>query len=143
MANTPYTTTAPVGVGRFEYLQFQYNLADIAAGDILVDFVVPFAFKVVGITATAVKIASTASKAATIAVKIDGNAVTGASVALTTSNMGTLGAVVSATATDITANGNNQSALAGGSKLRLTASSVTAFVEGIVNLAIVLQSLEA
>ena len=73
MANTPYTTTAPVGVGRFEYLQFQYNLADIAAGDILVDFVVPFPFKLIGVTA----------------------------------------------------------------------SSVTSFVEGIVNLAIVLQSLEA
>lgn len=142
MANTPSTYTAPSGLGRFEAINIAYNLADIATGDILVDFVVPFPFKLYGLTATATKIATTASKAATLTAKIDGVAVTGSAIALTTANMGTLGAQVASVAADQVLGGNNQSLLAGGSKLRITASGVTAFVEGVVNITIWLQSLE-
>jgi hypothetical protein len=97
----------------------------------------------VDIKAVVTKAATTAAKAATVTAKIDGTAVTGASVALTSANFTPIGTIITGTATDVLAGGNNQGLMAGGSKLKLTASSVTAFVEGCGEFHITLQSLEA
>lgn len=140
MANTPYSTTSTAGVGNIEFLSWHFNLADITAADMITDFVIPFAFKVVDIRAVATKAASTASKAATVTAKIDGTAVTGAAAALTTAGLNAMGKVVSATATDVLSGGNNI-AYNAGSKLSVTASSVTAFVEGEIELVVTIQSL--
>lgn len=140
MANTPATSSTASGVGGIEFLSWHFNLADITAADMITDFVIPFPFKVVDIRAVATKAASTASKAATVTAKIDGTAVTGAAAALTTAGLNAMGKVVKADATDVLSGGNNV-ALSAGSKLSVTASAVTAFVEGEIELIVTIQSL--
>lgn len=140
MANTPYQTTNSAGVGGFQFLNFNYDLAKISAADIMVDFAVPFPFKLVDIRACVTDPATTGSKAATITAKIDGTAVTGASIALTSANMTPIGTIQTGTAKDVLSGGNNV-AYAAGSKIKITGSSVTAFVEGSVTISICLQSL--
>ena len=141
MANTPATSTSPAGTGAFYTINLSYNLADIAAADILTDFVVPHGFKLVDIRASDTKAATTAAKAATLTAKIDGTAVPGAVLALTSANMTPLGKCLTGTATDVLSGGKNI-AYNPGSKLTVTGSSVTAFVEGAITLTLTLQSLD-
>lgn len=141
MANTPATSTTAAGLGGIQFLNFAYNLADISAADILVDYVVPAGFKLVDIRAVITKAATTAAKAATITAKIDGTAVTGATIALTSANCTPIGTILTGTATDVLAGGNNI-AYGPGSKLKVTGSSVTAFVEGAATITLTLQSLD-
>lgn len=142
MANTPYTTTSGAGTGRFVTLAFPFLNASISAADIVVDYTVPFPFKLVEIKSICTAAVTTGSKAATITPKIDGTAVTGCSLAMTSANQTPIGAVLSSTATDVTAGGNNI-AYTAGSKLKLTGSSVTAFVEGSTVFHVTLQNLDA
>mgnify|MGYP003347713677 CR=1 FL=1 len=51
-------------------------------------------------------------------------------MALTSANFTPIGTIITGTATDVLAGGNNLANPAGGSKIKLTASSVTTFVEG-------------
>jgi len=141
MANTPATSTSNVGNGRIVPLAFPFLNASLANGDIVVDYVVPFPFKLVELKSVCTAAVTTGSKAATITPKIDGVAVTGCSLAMTSANQTPIGAVLSSTATDVLAGGNNI-AYAAGSKLKLTASSVTAFAEGSTVFHVLLQSLE-
>lgn len=141
MANTPSTSSTAAGNGGLQFLNFAYALADISAADVLTDFVVPSGFKLVDIRAAVTKAATTAAKAATLTAKIDGTAVPGAVLALTSANCTPQGKVLSATATDVLSGGANI-AYGAGSKITVTASSVTAFVEGSITLTLTLQSLD-
>lgn len=141
MANTPATSSSSTGNGGLQFLNFNYNLADISAADILTDFIIPSGFKLVDIRAAVTKAATTAAKAATLTAKIDSVAVPGAVLALTSANCTPLGKVNSATATDVLSGGANI-AYNAGSKISVTASSVTAFVEGAISLTLTLQSLD-
>jgi hypothetical protein len=98
------------------------QLADIAAGTFKIGM--PSAFVVLSALFRTAKPASTAAKLATLTVGISGVAVTGGVMALTTANQNTIGGSVAATA--IT--GANIGAA--GATLEVTASAVTAFVEG-------------
>lgn len=98
------------------------QLADIATGTFKIGM--PAAFVVLSALFRTAKPASTASKLATLTVGISGVAVTGGVMALTTANQNTIGGTVAATA--IT--GANIGAA--GATLEVTASAVTAFVEG-------------
>jgi hypothetical protein len=138
MAATPDQSTTTVGTNGFVVLNFSYALASLTATDVLKDLVIPFPYKLVDIRMFPATVATTGSKAATLTAKIDGTAVTGAAVALTSTNMGTIGVGVTGTATDILSGGNNTGAA--GSKITVTGSGVTAFVEGTGNLVITLQS---
>ncbi len=139
MASTPGTSSTVVGTNGFYPLNFSYNLASLSAADVLKDLVIPHPFKVNSIVFTPTTVATTGSKAATLALKIDGTAVTGAQVALTSTNMGTIGVGQTGTATDVLSGGNNQGAA--NSKITVTGSSVTAFAEGAGTLTIWIQSL--
>jgi hypothetical protein len=98
------------------------QLADIAAGTFKIGM--PAAFQVLSALFRTAKPASTAAKLATLTVGISGVAVTGGVMALTTANQNTIGGTVAASA--ITALNLG----AAGSTLEVTASAVTAFVEG-------------
>ncbi|VVB63931.1 Uncharacterised protein [uncultured archaeon] len=109
------------------------NLADIADGDLLTDYVPGFAGSIVKLSARAAKAATTAGKASTIHAEIGSTPTTGGSLALTSANMTPLGKVVDASA--ITA-ANTFSAT---DAISLVAASTTAFVEGAVDLILVLK----
>jgi hypothetical protein len=98
------------------------QLADIAAGTFKIGM--PAAFQVLSALFRTAKPASTASKLATLTVGISGVAVTGGVMNLTTANQNTIGGTVAASA--ITALNLG----AAGATLEVTASAVTAFVEG-------------
>lgn len=98
------------------------QLADIAAGTFKIGM--PSAFVVLSAAFRTAKAATTAAKLATLTVGIGGTPVTGGVMALTSANQNTIGGSVAASA--ITA-GNIGAA---GSTLEVTASAVTAFVEG-------------
>lgn len=98
------------------------QLADIATGTFKIGMA--DAFIVTSALFRTAKPASTASKLATLTVGISGVAVTGGVMALTTANQNTIGGTVAASA--ITA----LNVGAAGSTLEVTASAVTAFVEG-------------
>jgi hypothetical protein len=98
------------------------QLADIAAGDFKVN--VPFAFTLLAANFRTGKPATTAAKAATLTPDINGVAVTGGVIGLTSANQNTIGGAVAGSA--VTA-GNTGTA---GQALGVTASAVTAFVEG-------------
>lgn len=140
MAATPNSVSNYAGNNGYVAFSFTYALAALSATDILKDFVVPFPFKLVDIRVVPTTVATTGSKAATLTAKIDGTAVTGASVALTSTNMGTIGVYQTGTATDVLSGGNNI-AYSPGSKITVTGSSVTAFIEGQATMTITLKSL--
>lgn len=98
------------------------QLADIATGTFKVGM--PTAFIVLSALFRTGKAATTASKLATLTVGISGTPVTGGVMALTSANQNAIGGSVAAsaiTALNIGAPGNT---------LEVTASAVTAFVEG-------------
>lgn len=111
-------------------------LAGISAANVVTAFVPGHAFKILSVSAIAMVAATTSGKAATITPYIGSTAVTGGVLALTTSSLGTKGAVQ--TGTTVTAN-NEGSAT---DSITLTASSVTAFVEGSACIVLRIQNLD-
>lgn len=111
----------------------QIPLAKLANGDIVTTFTPGFSGTIVGFGAIVSDPATTGSKAATLNLEIGTTNLTGGSLALTSANMTPLGAVVAATA--ITA-ANTFTAT---DTISIEASSVTAFVEGEINLYVVIQ----
>ena len=123
--NSGGTANAATGIVATAFKQtiiLPLQLADIATGTFAL--AVPFAFTVTAALFRTAKPASTASKLATLTVEINGTGVTGGAMALTTANQNTIGGTVAASA--ITA-ANTGTA---GQTLGVTASAVTAFVEG-------------
>lgn len=116
-------------------LCLHYNLADIANGDLMTGFTPGYAGKIVKLSAIVTKAASTASKLATLNLEIGTTDLTGGSLALTTVACNTLGAIVNASA--ITA-ANTFTAT---DTISLEAASVTAFVEGEIEIVIELAQL--
>lgn len=139
MTSTPYQTVDAVRRPGVSWIPFTYVNAAIATGDILVDFVPGYNFKLIGLQAVASTVVTTGSKAATITAKVDGTLTTGGALALTSANLTPLGAVVAgATLTDV-----NMPVGTPTSKIRLTASSVTTFSEGTTVIYIGIQNLDS
>lgn len=103
---------------------FTLQLADIVSAAAY-EIVVPYAFTISSALWRTGKAASTSSKLATLTLSTTGGSITGGVMALTTANQNTAGGSVAATAIS----GANATQAAG-SAIILTASSVTAFVEG-------------
>ena len=139
MASTPYQTIDPVRRPGVYWVGFLFQNTAITAADILLDFVPGHNFKVVGSQAVASTVASTTSKAATVSVKVDGTTQVGASLALTTAGLAAVGQVVAGAAVA------DANMLVGTptSKIRLTGSSVTAFVEGATMIYLAIQNLDS
>lgn len=128
-----------IGVGGGEAagstVPFVFDLADIAAGDIVSKFTPGFGGRIKSFQAVVLKAATTAAKAATITPQINPAggadvAVTGGALALTSANMTPGGAVVAAAAI------TGANTFGAGDSISLKASSVTAFVEGRVLLSL-------
>lgn len=120
------------GYGSVVPLSFHFNLADIANGDLVTNLALGFAGRIVGLYAVVTKAASTAAKAATLNMEVGTTNLTGGSLALTSANMTPIGAVVAATA--ITA-GN---AFTAAENISLEAASVTAFIEGEIDVVVLI-----
>lgn len=115
------------------FLTFTIDLADIADGDMITNFVPGFSGTIIGFHAVVLKAATTAAKASTLNLEIGATNLTGGSLALTSANMTPKGAVVSATA--IT--GGN--VFGSTDSISVEASSTTTFIEGRISLVIVYQ----
>jgi hypothetical protein len=98
------------------------QLLDIATGTFKV--AVPFAFTLLATNFRTAKPATTAAKAATLTPDINGTPVTGGVMALTSANQNTIGGAVAGTAVTAANVGT------AGQTLGVTASVVTAFIEG-------------
>lgn len=141
------TNAVPPGSvrGIYQLIVGTVPLSGITAADILTTYVMPHKFKVLDIRAIVNTAVTTASKAATLTAKITpagGTAtnVTGAALAMTSANMTPVGKVNSATATDILAGGTNQGNA--GDSISITASGVTAFVEGLATIVLTVQDMD-
>jgi hypothetical protein len=131
---------ANAGVGGKAIVSWPFDLADLAAVDVVAKFQPGFPGKIVKFQATVLKPATTAAKAATITPQINtalgaDTPVTGGGLALTSANMTPIGATVQSAA--IT--GANTFTAADG--ISLLGSAITAFVEGRVALELTLASL--
>lgn len=136
MSSTPYQTTDTLPKPGVYWVSLSYLLATLANGDILTAFTPGHNFRVIGIKAAVTAAATTAAKAATITPKIGSTAVPGVTLSLTSANMTPLGAVVegSATTTDLLGTPTDS--------ITLTASAVTAFVEGSAAILIGIQNID-
>ncbi len=114
------------GGGSIKILAFPIALAKIANGDLLTNYTIGCAGRIVGFEAVVTDPATTAAKLSTLNLEIGTTNVTGGSLALTSANMTPLGAVVAASA--ITA-ANTFSAT---DTISIEAASTTAFVEGSI-----------
>ncbi len=115
--------TIAAGVGVFT-LPFFVNLADLANHDLVTTLTLGYKFKILGVSFVVEKPATTGSKLATITPYINGAAVTGGVLALTSGNCTPQGVVVAGSAVTAANTGDASATLS------LTASSVTAFIEG-------------
>jgi hypothetical protein len=106
------------------YLDFEIDLATVANGDVVTDFVPGFAFEIISTKFVVTEAVTTAAKAATLGVEIGAVAVTGGVIALTSANATPLGKVIAGTA--VTANNTGSATDA----ISIVASAVTAFIEG-------------
>ncbi|MER9685907.1 hypothetical protein [Mesorhizobium sp. M0139] len=118
-------------------LAINLNLADIATGDLITNYVPGFAFRIIGIDWRTIKPATTAAKLATLNLEIGTTDLTGGLVALTSANCTPAGAAVAGT--DITGAFTGTAT----DSISLEASAVTAFVEGNGVLVIKLQNLDS
>jgi len=126
-----------VGAGHgLQILPIFLNLADIAAGDLLTNYVPGFNFKIEKVDFRVIKPATTAAKLATLNLEINTTDLTGGVIALTSANATPAGVAVAGTA--VTANN------VGGptDSFSVEASAVTAFVEGNGLLLISLRNLD-
>ncbi len=110
------------GAGRQEVITLPLQLLDLAAGTF--KRVIPYAFTLISTLFRTAKAATTAAKAATLTPDISGTPVTGGVMALTSANQNTIGGTVAGTAVTAANTGT------AGQTLGVTASAVTAFVEG-------------
>lgn len=115
-------------------LTFHQKLAKLANGDIVTTITPGFAGRIVKWYAIVTDPATTGSKLATLNIEIGTTDLTGGTLALTSANMTPLGAVVAGAA--ITA-GNYFGAA---DTLSIEAASVTAFVEGEIDIHIVVEA---
>jgi hypothetical protein len=111
------------GVG-LQTLAFFVNLADIANGDIVTEYVPGYEFKIESVDFRVGKAVTTAAKLATLNMEIGTTNLTGGAVALTSAACTPAGAAVAGTA--VTANNTGKAT----DSFSIEASSVTAFAEG-------------
>jgi len=123
------------GGGSPVILTFPFLLATIADGDLVSGITPGFAGKIVAFYAVVTAAATTAAKASTLNLEIGTTNLTGGSLALTSANMTPLGATVAASA--ITA----ANVFTATDTISIEAASTTAFVEGSINLVIVMRAL--
>jgi hypothetical protein len=118
-------STLAAGVGRY-VLPFFINLADIASGDLLTNYLIGHRFKLLSFDFRVSKPATTGAKAATLNLEIGspGTDVTGGVIALTSANCTPQGVAVAGTA--ITAANVGLAT----DVMSIEASAVTAFIEG-------------
>lgn len=120
--------------GSFSLLTFQILLASIANGDILTTITPGVRGRIVKWYAAVSAAATTAAKATTLNLEVGTTDLTGGTLALTSANMTPLGAVV-AQGTAFSAG----MAFGAADTISIEAASTTAFVEGAINLHILLQ----
>jgi len=136
MPSTPYASS---GVNRFPGAYMLtvpvFAASAITNADELTDFVPGHAFKVLSVDFVTVTPITTAAKTATVTPYIDGTAVPG--VVLTVAGTKAKGVVTSSTAATTPLLGTATS------KLKLTASAVTAFVEGAGYFVVHIQNMDA
>lgn len=128
-------TALAAGVGVYN-LTFQFDLADIADGDLVSDLIIGHKFKLLESYFVATEAATTGSKATTLSLAITDVAVTNSAIALTSANCTPAGAKV-----------DNAGALAANTgsatdTLTVLAASTTAFVEGKGVLVIRIQNMD-
>lgn len=114
-------------------LSFPVDLVEVTAADVVTDFPLPWAGKIIGFDFVVNKPVTTADDAASFNLEIETTDVTGGVIALTSANSTPLGKVISSTA--ITA----LNTFAKGDTLSIEASSVTAFAEGTGSFQVKLQ----
>jgi len=115
--------TAAAGVG-IQTLAFFMNLADIANGDLLTNYVPGYRFKILKADFRVLKPVTTGAKLATLNLEIGTTNLTGGAIALTSANCTPAGVAVAGTA--ITADNVGTAT----DSFSVEASSVTTFVEG-------------
>ena len=116
----------PVYAVTKEWWIFQINLADIANGDLITDWIPGFAGTITDLLAHVQKPATTAGKAADINLEIETMNLTGGVLGLTSANCTPKGAQVAASA--ITAN----NVFSATQKISVEAANTTAFIEGSI-----------
>lgn len=119
----------------FYTLLFFIDLATVTAADVVTDYIIGHAFKVVKIDIIVETAVTTASDLATFGIDIGATGTTGGLVALTSANATPKGVVVAGTAITALNIGNATDTLS------VVATSVTAFAEGSVWIAVQLQNL--
>lgn len=130
------SNTLAAGVGRFT-LSIPIVLASVAGnGDILTNYLLGFAFKILTVDCRVVTPATTVSRSFAINLEIGTTNLTGGVVSLTTANCTTLGAAIAGTA--VTAANTGTAA----DTLSVEAASVTAFAEGEVVLLVCVQNMD-
>lgn len=125
-------------VGKHTF-SFRIALAGLTNADILTSFVPGFKFAIEKVMFAVQAAVTTAAKLATITPKIDAVAITGGVLALTSANCTPKGTVLTGTAVTGASDDNLGSDT---SAITLTASAVTAFVEGDGELIIILRNRE-
>jgi len=125
-------------VGKHTF-SFRIALAGLTNADVLTSFVPGFKFAIEKVMFAVQAAVTTAAKLATITTKVDAVAITGGVLALTSANCTPKGKVLTGT----TVTGANDDNLGSDtSSITLTASAVTAFVEGDGELIIILRNRE-
>lgn len=118
---------------------FRIALAGLTNADVLTSFVPGFKFAIEKVMFAVQAAVTTAAKLATITTKVDDVAITGGVLALTSANCTPKGTVLTGT----TVTGANDDNLGSDtSSITLTASAVTAFVEGDGELIVIIRNRE-
>ncbi len=128
-------STLAAGVGKY-VLPLFVNLAELANGDVLTEYVPGHRFKVLKVDFRVEKAVTTAAKLASLNLEIETTNVTGGVVALTSDNCTPKGAAVAGTAVTAANIGTATE------KLSVEAASVTAFSEGTGWLLISIQNMD-
>lgn len=134
--STGAAVTVSANAGGKSIVAFNVGLSGITAADIVTTYTPGFAFKILKLDFVTIVAATTAAKAASVTAKIGSTATTGGVVALTSANCTPKGNVVAGSAITAANVGTSTDTIS------LTASSVTAFVEGSGEFLLVLQDTE-
>lgn len=129
------STTIAAGVGVYN-LNFQFDLADIADGDLVSDLLLNHKFKILESYFVITEAVTTADKLTTLSIDISDVAVTNSAIALTSANCTPAGAKVQ-NAGALAANTG-----AANATLTIKAASTTAFAEGKGVLVIAIQNMD-
>ena len=128
-ANNDVISAAPYAGGLVSgvesIIQFPFNLAAIADGDLVTNLPLTFAGTITQVEFRVTTLVSTGAKATTLNLEINTTNLTGGAVALTSANCNAVGNVVAGTA--VTA-GNT---FVAGDTLSVEAASTTTFIEGV------------